>query len=181
MPFATHTRKIVVLLAILALAGTAGLYGAFVIIKNNSAKASRLEAQAAEAEASKARDAALANLLEEIRPERTALEFRYVSSDGTVGFIESLESLATSNHLSRTVGSVKLEPGDEKDKAPEGYEWLRLNLTTDGGWEDTYRFLELLESLPYKMSIDAASLNVSKQEKGLAWEGRYFLSVLKQK
>lgn len=98
-------------------------------------------------------------ILKDSQEDLATLESYFVSENGVVGFIESLETLAAENAIKVTIDFLGVEDSDgslppEKDIK----ETLRLRLTTEGGWAGTMQFLGLLETVPTKINLDRASL-----------------------
>jgi|SRR3989344_862 len=100
---------------------------------------------------------------EEIRK----LEEFFVPKDGVTEFLSSLESLGRVRGITLTVGSVSVDP---KTKGEASFkETLRIRLETSGVWQETFRFLGALESLPYELNIENVSFSLSSSEGALSF------------
>ncbi len=112
------------------------------------------------------------------------LQSRVISSDGTVSFIDDLELAARSVGLSISMDKVGESDGD-------AFVYLNLQMSTDGSWNQNILFLSMLQSLPYRSTINAARLykqvslqqigSVSKTVLSKTWTGSFDISVLKMK
>ncbi len=160
------------------------------IILNIRAKVgdlSVLEAQTQEEQTYARDNHTLENLLIDTKPDIDNLSAHFVSSDGTVPFIESVEALATSKKLTSAVSSISAT-----DAPTDGFSLMNVVLTTSGSWSSTYAFLKALESMPYEISIASAVFNQSggQIQAGLAkvpaadphgWDATFTFSVLQKK
>ncbi len=110
------------------------------------------------------------------------LQNRIVAKEGTISVIEFIESLARGQGLAIQVSGVREE---EFEPNKEMYEYLNLTLSAQGSWAGMYRFLAILENLPYKTVLSSAVLGASNeglvyQTKSL-WNGNFSISILKYK
>ncbi|OHA87951.1 MAG: hypothetical protein A2653_01840 [Candidatus Zambryskibacteria bacterium RIFCSPHIGHO2_01_FULL_43_25] len=114
----------------------------------------------------------------------------FITPDGVVYFIELIENLGDGSGISLNISSVTTE-SDPKNKS-DFKEIIRLRLETIGSWQNTYRFLSLLESLPYKGTIEQVNLNINLSGEKLlfdvaptkeprTWKGYFEVSFLKIK
>ena len=110
-----------------------------------------------------------------------------ISTTGDVEFIEKLEALARNNGLTMAIDSLNLEE-DPKAKNPLTT-ILKIKANTDGSWTGTYKFMNELESLPFKIKISQYALQGSSgiaNEDGTKsissqWHGTFEIRVLKSK
>jgi hypothetical protein len=119
----------------------------------------------------------LAALIDTNKSDIDRLMSRLVQKDGTVAFIDMVES-----HAKNSGVSVLVENVDVRKSATdvEGYQSLHLNVKTQGSWEGTYRFLSVLESLPYKITIESADIRNEVRETA-TWDSLISIVVLQQK
>ena len=108
-----------------------------------------------------------------------------VSVDGDVKFIENLESLARENGLSIDIDSLNFE--DNTKLLPNNMTIFRVRAKTSGNFFGTYKFLSLVESLPFKVKIQNFTLSTASEEgvlnvkKSNIWQSKFEISVLKYK
>lgn len=88
----------------------------------------------------------------------------FVSDSSVVSLLEELESLG------QKVG-VKLTIGQPGEVATE----FRFNLSTEGSFSATTKFLQALENLPAAVRVDRLELRKSSK----VWQGVFILRVLK--
>ncbi|OHA32616.1 MAG: hypothetical protein A3A22_00385 [Candidatus Taylorbacteria bacterium RIFCSPLOWO2_01_FULL_45_34b] len=121
----------------------------------------------------------LKNVLHETEGERALLDSYFVGKDGIIDFIKKVEELGRGNNLGVDTQSVAVVPGVE----PFLYrETLQIGFETLGSWEDTIHFLNLLEALPYRVTLLRVSLVHEATEKGKSeWRATLKLSALKLK
>lgn len=127
------------------------------------------------------RASALKKLVDDIAPQTEKINSYYVSGDGTVSFIEMVESLGKDAGVLATISSVS--DADQK---------LHLVVTYEGSWQNCMHFISLVQTLPYDISINRLGLNTNleqiefgsgkiKSKKGLTWQGKLELDVLEKK
>lgn len=118
-----------------------------------------------------------------------------VAPDGVVPFIDEIESLETISGGSVSIVSVSSD-ADPKNKN-DFKETLKIRLEATGSWNNVTHTLALLESLPYEMNIQEATIGlVSASDKllfasstrstripgeGEYWKGTFDISVTKLK
>ncbi len=144
----------------------------------NAVDQSEREAQEAQAEQLSASE--IKALLADTKSEQLTIGTFFLTSDRVVDFLEELEHLATSTNLESQTNSVT----DASWEGLESSKWeaLSVSLSTKGSWQNSYRFLGLLERLPYRSSITRVTLQKIEEEKGSAsWQADISLLVLKQK
>ena len=108
-----------------------------------------------------------------------------ISHSGDVEFIENLESIAHNNNLSINIESLVFE--DNPKFAPALVTIFKIKAKTTGGWVGTYRFLNQIESLPFKVKINnyafisGAEESESSKKIDNVWQSMFEISVLKYK
>lgn len=170
------TKKAVITLSILLVLGALLCYGVFYFIKRKITQTQVYEAQLTESSQYEERDRALEKLLGDVKPEIEKLHTRAVATDGTVQFIETVESLARGQGLKVTVQGLKVE---EHPTQKERFENLRVDLVVEGSWAAVYKMQSILEAMPYKLTLPSVSLQKSGESSG--WQGKFTLVVLKHK
>lgn len=128
------------------------------------------------------------NLMNDTKEEREQIAGLFVQPNGTVDFIEEVESLGRVAGVKLEVESVGI--GALKDKTGSSTESFRLFFKTEGSWGGTMHLLSLLENMPYKISFENVRLgkvsggSSSESGKGITpsyWSGNFSFSVLKIK
>ncbi|GEM_PF-4427642 len=136
------------------------LYGKTI---TNASAASSATATAEAANVAASQDESLAAFLATSSSTATTVLGGVVPAEGSVPFIGMIEGLAKSANVGLTVQSVGL--GNPSALAPaasaSAFDALTLSLSVQGTWSAVYRFLNMLETLPYKTQISAVSLNQS--------------------
>lgn len=128
------------------------------------------------------------NLMSDTEREREQIAGFFVQSNGTVDFIETVESLGRIAGIKLETESVGVE--SLKNKTASSTELFRLSLRTEGSWGDTMRLLSLLENMPYKISFESVKLEKisdgsdsdrGKKKASSYWSGAFSFGVLKIK
>lgn len=154
------------------------------IDKNVSARLIQIESAADTEESLRS----IKNLMNDTKKEREQIAGFFVQPNGTVDFIETVESLGRIAGIKLETESVGVEA--LKNKTVSSTELFRLSLRTEGSWGDTIRLLSLLENIPYKISFESVKLEKisvgsdSDREKKSAysyWSGAFSFGVLKIK
>lgn len=100
---------------------------------------------------------------EKIKPDIDSVNGYFITKDEEVGFIENIESLAKENKLEVEITSINIEKDPELAK--NNLEYLVVKVNTKGFFDGTYKFLSLVEMLPYHMFINKFS--ISKQDEDI--------------
>lgn len=182
----SSTKKITIILAICVFVVMSALYGFFWMIRSNMTKTidfqNKIEEQRVAEETAREFKASI----EEIGPEIQRLTARIVEVEGYVEFIEMIESQARSLGISIEVVSA----AEGKHSSPEQFSILKLNLRTQGSWKETYTFLGMIETLPYKVTLNTFTINsqpdfrttsTTPVTSGSVWTGSYNLDVVQFK
>jgi Tfp pilus assembly protein PilO len=153
----SHTLKFCVTLGIFVLASIASFTILILLTKAKVAEVDATEDQTRQQVAFAEGNHSLQTLIQDISPNMTTLRSRLVASDGAVGFIEKVESLARESGLSVVVNSITTADAIPKDT----FQWMQISISTQGSWAGSYQFLALLEAMPYKMTIGKINLKQS--------------------
>ncbi len=167
----SREKKIIVTLSVVLLALLGANFGLFWMTKQkvNDTSAALLELKKTSDLETKAR--ALGDLVKQTASERQALDAYFVQKENSVKFIEQIEGLGKQAGLSLTVASVTV--------ANNGKE-LRMNLGSNGSFDDTFYFVTLLETMPYKTRLEQVHLQ-KKDDVSIpgvvttAWSGDFVL------
>jgi Tfp pilus assembly protein PilO len=176
----SRTKNIAVVLGISTAVILIACYGLYYLTKKKVESTKTLEAQVQEYTESEDKDRALKALLTESEPNITELQSRIVAADGTVSFIEAVESLARHQNILLKVKSVNVEPYPTQK---ELFEQLKLEISMEGSWENCYTFASVVENLPYKIRVQNVSfVRQGEAVKGASpWAGAMSIVVLKYK
>lgn len=119
------------------------------------------------------------------KDERDRLLQVFLSADGTVDFIDSIESLAKKTGVTFKVQTITEREDEPLVEAGKGL--VVFSAEVEGLWDDTVHFLKLVENLPYKSSIETISVsnkNKSGEDKKPPvsfWSGVVTFSVVNTK
>ena len=104
----------------------------------------------------------------------------FVSNDGVAGFLQQIESLANSSGLSHSLSPDIQQNGE---LSPYQQELLKVTLTTTGSWVGTFRFLNQLENLPYKIAFSSISMQAGDKAKNgsTVWTTNFQFTAVKNK
>ncbi|HEY4514801.1 MAG TPA: hypothetical protein VJJ22_01430 [Candidatus Paceibacterota bacterium] len=97
---------------------------------------------------------------------RQIMNQSFIKLGDEASFLENIESLATSTKIEMSVSSF-----EKVDKT------LHLVMQTKGSFARNYYFLSLLESLPYEMKINKATLSTNPGDIESGWSGRYDITI----
>lgn len=130
------------------------------------------------------------SLMDETKNQREKIANLFIQQDGSVDFIEMMESLGKTAGVKLSIDSVGIDPA--KNKTGSSTESFRLSVKAEGLWINVLHLLSLLENMPFKVSFDSISLNKisepeivnpakGKREIASYWKGDFGFSVLKIK
>lgn len=184
------TRKNIIILIILNLAVFGLYYYLLVNIRQSNIDTSSKLAQINLETLKKEQLQSVKILMDETKTQRDKVANLFIQQDGSVGFIEMMESLGVTADVKLSIESVGIS--DSKNKIGSSTESIQLVVKTEGVWTNVIHLLSMLESLPFKVSFDtvilnkipeAPSLTPSKiKKKSLSyWKGSFGFSVLKIK
>ncbi len=110
---------------------------------------------------------------QKIKPDIDSINSYFLTKDQEVVFIENLESFAKDNKLDVEISSINIE----KDQvlAKNNLVYLVVKINIKGSWEGIYRFLNLVEMLPYHIFINKFSISKPEDLKNKILKG--FLEV----
>lgn len=96
-------------------------------------------------------------LLQNLESDIQLVKNSFIASGGDIEFIETLESIARQNGLQISIDSLVLE-GDTKNASTTSM-LFRVKASASGSWAGVYKFINQLESLKYKIKINALSFS----------------------
>jgi type II secretory pathway pseudopilin PulG len=196
MKEAVKTKKILILSIISAIIVFSLSGFSFWQIKKQNESIALL---ASEAQQSTAKDEAVRSirlLFDKNKESLTSLDSFFISKDGVVDFINSIDLLGKKFRVDLAIGEVTSEI-DQKIK-DDFKETIKLRLDASGSWGDVIDFLTALENLPYKIKVDQVSVGLSSASDKLLftnasstsieirkpgdkeeWKATYTISILK--
>lgn len=196
MKDALKTKKILIASAIAALLAFLLFGGLFWIIKTQNENIAIL---ASEAHQSFAKDEAVRSIKASFEKNKEALQSIdsfFISKDGVVDFINSLDTLGKQYGVTLNIGEVTSEV-DLKVK-DDFKETLKLRLDASGSWNSVMNFLTALENLPFRIKVDQVSIGLASASDKLLfvnasstgtelrkpgskeeWKASYNISILK--
>jgi Tfp pilus assembly protein PilO len=172
----TATKKITVILLLVALSITVGSFVLLKSVRDKNAHIIALSTELADAMQKDSQKNTVRDVVRNTQTQRQELDSFFVQKDAVVDSITAIENLASGSGNQVEISNVNLDaiPGDDASTI----ESLRINVVVKGPWNAVYHFLPLLEALPYKITITKIHLAVQKES---IWEGDFDLSILKLK
>jgi hypothetical protein len=113
--------------------------------------------------------------IDSISLELNEINSSIVSKEGEVQFIETLESLAKRTGLGIEINSLVFDANSTSNSV----DILKVKAQTNGSWIDSYKFIKLLESMPFKIKINKLNLIHILSENN--WQTTFEIDVLKYK
>lgn len=181
-------KKISAILSLLVILGFLGTYLLFRDIKSKNYNISKTSEEVSFQFDKQEYLTKTERLIEGLSTDLVKIDSQIVSKDGDVLFIEGLEEMASLNGLDITIDSLEIQ--DDKNIDSPDITTLKIKAKTKGRWSSTYKFLNQLESMPYKLSVNNFSLAnttdipVSGQRPttpGPNWQSSFEIQVLKYK
>ncbi len=126
--------------------------------------------------------------VEETKQQRADVDAYFADVSALVPFLEQVEGLARIAGVTSKVDSVSeetrplsdIQSGKDK-KATYGV--VNVTVSFEGSWTQAYRFLSLIEHIPYASRIERAELSkvedTSDAEKRAGWKGFVVFTVAK--
>jgi hypothetical protein len=150
-------RTILIVVGTLAVA-TVGLYVYSVrYIKTLNEKIIDVKSDADQVKSNYDHLVLLHNTVENSSDNKKQLTNYFIPAGGAVDFISSFEQTAQAVGLKFNTVSLDTEPN--VDLLSQNKELLHVVFETNGSWNQTMHFLEIVESLPYAVQISSASLD----------------------
>jgi len=184
----TPSKKILSIVILLAVIIVLGGFMFFARIRNINKEIFLLQENINARTENNLRLKSIEKTLEQTKNNIQKIESYFVGVDGTVSFIETLESLGKKNNVNPRVTTVDVS--NDAQIKDDYKEFLKLSINTDGTWANTFYFLAALENVPYKISFNNISINKvgssddvtdSKIQSSPKWQGSFDIQVLKLK
>ncbi len=152
----SRSNKILTIASVITAVGIVLLYfGYSQIGKLNQAnndlavETSNLYVQAVRAEA-------LKKIVSNAGDKGISLDTYFIQAGEEVEFVKKIESLAGSLNLTYTTNSIGTQSNEKLE--PLGKEFLEMTMTTEGSWQNTRRFISLIEKMPMNIRINSIDL-----------------------
>ena len=125
----------------------------------------------------------LAILAKNTKADLATLSGAIVPKDGAVAFIKNLETLGTTERVDFKISSAEETSGGT-------FQNLNFEVTVGGSWAQVLKTLDIIESMPYKVSMRSVALTSGDSSpvssgKGAGvphrWQAAVSFSVLKDK
>lgn len=113
----------------------------------------------------------LKSQMEEASGDKEKIDKVFLEKKDIVSFMEYLERIGEDISVSVDFNSVKLDDTDKKKP------YFQFSLK--GKFENAFRFLVLLENIPYQISLDR--IDMSKNEEKGGWEANVGISLVSYK
>jgi hypothetical protein len=173
----TATNKSFFLALFLVLVLGTGYGVSFLALHGSIAKRAKLKQDLAGQTLTEDQSKHIAEVIADTETERADLDKYFISTDGIVGFISTVENLSDDSGATVDVTSVDQV---NKPNDPE-FEYLHLELTAAGSWQSVYHLTQLVESLPYVLWLDRVSLERMPKESPEPWKAILTIRALKRK
>lgn len=146
----------------------------FFIIKNKNNQISILQNKVDIEVIKDKRLHSIKQLTEDLKSELDQIDSHFVSTDGVVNFLESLESLGRKAGTSVSVNSVSVN-----ENAGNGlpYELLKVEFAARGTWRNTVHLISLLETFSLATTVERMHL----EKYSNSWQLNMTFTVLKLK
>ena len=150
------TLNILILTSILALSALGALFYGIYYIKTLNAQIVDTKSEADQVRSKYERLIAFHDSAESDTDNKKKLVNYFVPSNGAVDFITAFEQTAQSIGLK--FNTVSLDSEQATDLSSQNKELLHVTFETNGSWNNTMKFLSIVESLPYAVQITGANL-----------------------
>jgi hypothetical protein len=148
----------------------------FTIIKNKNNQISALQNQVDMEVRKDQRLHSVKLLMTDLNKELEMIDAHFVSDNGVVDFLESLEALGSVSGASVSVNSVSVNK-DKDVSLP--YELLKLEFVARGSWVAVVQLISLLDAFPLGITIERMQLE--RIPNSNSWQINTSFNVLKLK
>ena len=153
-----NRRIIFIILTFLLIAAAIALgFWVFYSVANATNEIIAVKKDAAEIERREANIKMLEELISSIMLEETKVADAFTDSESLVLFIENLEAAARDSGVFLEIESAEFA-GSGEESLPH------FQLKTSGGFGDNFRFLRLLEAMPFQLELNDASFAIHESE-----------------
>ncbi len=114
----------------------------------------------------------IVNLLKNTETKREKLSSYFVSTENPTSFLETIESSARSVGTEVEVQSLDVKHKDKEKKQS----FIKVSLLAKGSWDSMFRFMLLLENLPYVVVVSNSAFTMGGDGDDFGkWEGQITL------
>lgn len=151
---------------------SAGLYILFDFRNNKLAEVDDLNIKLLSLQSSSKRQDAVSRTIKATKDDRDRLNLYFITKETTSNFIEELESVAARSAVAMKLNSLVVGREGKQANSPS---YLKINLRAERVFSDIFHFLTALESLPYRVRINAVRVarlneeNVAGKNKKIPW------------
>ena len=160
-------QKIIVFFSVITLLFACSYGGLFFFINQKNQQTMEIYSSMNKKESESGSLSITKKSLDDSVSKRKTLETYFITEDQTVSFIEQIEQLGDYSQANVKINSV-IPP------VKKGENFL-LSLSASGKFEDIYRLLNLIEKMPYRVTIGKVSLIKKENEIDIAnqWIGSF--------
>jgi Tfp pilus assembly protein PilO len=156
-----------------------GYYFLFQEIETRTTHTSDMQNQIEEATGREGYLLSLKAMLEDSKTDLSVLDTRLIAHEGTVAFLDRLESLSRFAGVKMSTDSLGV--GAAGGEADTFLEQVGLSVSVDGSYSSVRYFLSLIETLPYSITIPSVSLERAGIGVGggkSTWHGSFKITAL---
>ncbi|HEY4478928.1 MAG TPA: hypothetical protein VI981_01035 [Candidatus Paceibacterota bacterium] len=171
MKWFKHTITVLFVAFLFAVLAFVGYYGLYQLTNKSNAEIGVALTQMAFEAKIDDRLTSLSSIVAESQAERERLDMVFVEKNG-LDFITKIEEMATHAGvtLAKDLDTTALPPN-----YAEIAETLQANMEIKGPWNNVFYFVELVESMPYKIDIDSMAFIY---ERGNMWKANMRIRTL---
>lgn len=178
------TRKKIIIACICSLASIGAFFGARMGIAHIQSTTTLLAQQLSASSSHAYSESILEREAKDSAEKRAMVDTYFLTTSSVAPFLEQIETLAKTAGVALVVDSVAEDTRTVAGaKKPETYGVVVFTTSFEGAWQDVYRFLSLLEHIPYASRIERVSLEqISSTENtkaGFGWKGVVVFSIAK--
>lgn len=152
----TPTKSIAIFLVLLALAAVSGYVFVTRYIEGLTVKTTEAKEEVEKLEVKLGHVKGLRQAAQDTNDDRVKIESYIVQPGGSVSFITELEKVASSIGLTYTTDRIESRNTPELDA--QGKEQLVISFNVQGYWSPVFKFLKLVESMPYSLMVEKVDL-----------------------
>ncbi|MBT3282845.1 hypothetical protein HON59_01515 [bacterium] len=122
------------------------------------------------------------NIIKDTADGREKIDTYFIKDDEIINFIGEVEKIGRDIGVEVEIISVSI--GDSKLQQDNVSELLNLDLEAEGSWSRVFRFLTLVEKMPFKVNISTINLEAiyegeSKKYSSGIWKGFFSINAIK--
>ena len=155
----SRSRSTIIIVGLISLVLVGVWVFIFFAVRTSSAKLVALETTHLGQQSQEDNQFIIKRQLDNTQQERIKLAAYFVDEQGIVAFLEQIETLGKSIGV-----KVEVSSADARDK-------LLISLAAIGSFKSLLHFVQLLETLPYQLTITGLSLNGPGTTEASGWSG----------